>query len=288
MRFTIHTGQKITPFELHHGREPRTELTNLMKTGKSFLSNWSEMSISANHRPKIPIYVTRNGDEEVSNHIVMARTKAEEKAQAEKSPKKKNSVGNYPFQFFEKNHNKKSLEGRFQKHLQTAVKGTEHTVTTDTGKIIHRKFISDPIIFQKERKTAPKIGDTITPKNRHCLRGVDGKYIQWNEILRDVLNGKLRIIPNKKLNSDSESEEGEKEDEDGDFENPDTSERNGRYQPVTTSPEDELNLHTDGELNTGEIKTENTVTEKNIRRSNRESKQPNRYGGVTYTRNFWV
>ena len=168
------------------------------------------------------------------------------------------------------------------------MKGTEHTVTTDTGKIIHRKFISDPIVFQKERKTAPKIGDTITPKNRHCLRGVDGKYIQWNEILRDVLNGKLKIIPDKKLDSDSESEEGEIEDEDSDFENSDTSERNGRYQPITTSPEDELNLHTDGELNKGEIKTENTVTEKNIRRSNRESKQPNRYGGVAYTRNFWV
>ena len=41
------------------------------------------------------------------------------------------------------------------------------------------------------RKAAPKIGDTITPKNRHCLKGkVDGKYIQWNEILRDVLNVK--------------------------------------------------------------------------------------------------
>ena len=89
----------------------------------------------------------------------------------------------------------------------------------------------------------------------------------------------MKIIPNKKLDSDSESEEEEIEDEDSDFENPDTSERNGRYQPITTSPEDELNLHTDGELNTGEIKTENTVTEKNIRRSNRESKQPNRYGG---------
>ena len=24
MRFTIHTGLKITPFELHHGRKPRT------------------------------------------------------------------------------------------------------------------------------------------------------------------------------------------------------------------------------------------------------------------------
>ena len=33
-RFTIHTGLKITPFELHHGRKPRTELTNIVKDGK--------------------------------------------------------------------------------------------------------------------------------------------------------------------------------------------------------------------------------------------------------------
>ena len=153
MRFTIHTGLKTTPFELHHGRKPRTELTNIIKDGRSFLSNWREIPVLANNRSKIPIYVDRNGDGEVSNHIVMARTKSEEKAQTENTPKKKNSVGKYPFQFFGKNHNKKSLEGRFQKNIQTAVNGTEHTVTTDTGKVIHRKYISDPIVFQKERKT---------------------------------------------------------------------------------------------------------------------------------------
>ena len=206
----------------------------------------------------------------------MARTKSEEKALAEKFPKKKNLVGTYPFQF-EKNHNKKSLEGRFQTKLQTAVNGTEHTVTTDTGKLIHRKFISDPIVFQKEKKAAPKIGDNITPKNRHCLRGVDGKYIQWNEILRDVLNGKLKFIPNPRTRSDSESEEGEIDEDQSDFENHDTSEKDGCYRPITTSPEDELNLHTDGELNTGETKFKiNTTENEGIRRSNRESKQPNR------------
>ena len=30
MRFTIHTGLKRTPFELHHGRKPRNELTNIL------------------------------------------------------------------------------------------------------------------------------------------------------------------------------------------------------------------------------------------------------------------
>ena len=38
MRFTKPTRLKPTPFELHHGRKPRTELTKLDKDGKSFLS----------------------------------------------------------------------------------------------------------------------------------------------------------------------------------------------------------------------------------------------------------
>ena len=72
MCFTIHTGFKITPFELHHGRKPRTELTNIVKNGKT-LSNWSEMTISAPSRPKIPIYVGRDADGEITNDIIMQK-----------------------------------------------------------------------------------------------------------------------------------------------------------------------------------------------------------------------
>ena len=181
------------------------------------------------------------------------------------------------------------MEGRCEKKIQTAVKGTEHTVTTDTGKIIHQKFITDPIVFHRKRKSAPIIGDTITPKNRLCLRGVDGKYIQWNEIVRAVLNGKRKMVQNQRIQSDAESEEGQIDDEESDFENHDTSKKGGRFQPITTSLEDELNLHTDGEINPGEKQTNNKITKnEKKRRSNRESRQPNRYGGITYTRNFWL
>ena len=192
----------------------------------------------------------------------------------EKSPKKKSSVSVYSFKFFEKKQ-KKSLEGRFQKKMESAVSGTELTVSTETGKTIHRNVILDLIIFQKERNTesSPKIGDTITPKNWHCLRGVDGKYIQWNEILKDVLNGKLKLVQNKKTEADSESEEGEIEDEESDFENHDTSERDG-YRPITTSPDDELSLHTDGELITGENKE--NITTQNKKLDDQTGKESNR------------
>ena len=110
----------------------------------------------------------------------MAKTKNEEKQPGEstKSPKKKNSV-RYPFSFVEKNYNKKSLEGRFQNKIQTAISGTENTVKTDTGKVINRKFILGSI-FQTEKKTRRETtlntNGEINAKNRHCLRGLDGKY----------------------------------------------------------------------------------------------------------------
>ena len=89
----------------------------------------------------------------------------------------------------------------------------------------------------------------------------------------------MKIVQNQRADSDSESEEGEIEEEESDFENHDTSERNGKYKPVTTSPEDELNLHPDGEINPGENQINNKITENEKRRSNRESRPPNRYGG---------
>ena len=54
MRSRIYAGLKITLFELHHRRKPRTEIKNIVNNGITFLSTWSEMTISAPSRPKIP------------------------------------------------------------------------------------------------------------------------------------------------------------------------------------------------------------------------------------------
>ena len=79
------------------------------------------------------------------------------------------------------------------------------------------------------RERAPQIGDKSTLKNRHCLRGGDRNYFQWNEVLRDILNGKVKIIQNRTRVSESESESEEGEiDEESEFEmeNPNTSTKN--------------------------------------------------------------
>ena len=94
----------------------------------------------------------------------------------------------------------------------------------------------------------------INPKNRRCLRGLDGKYGRWDEILRGILNGKLKIVSNKKR-PESDTDDDDEDDEDYE-EMPeetgtptvcDTSERDGRYVPIRTNPEDTLQLHTDSE-----------------------------------------
>ena len=35
LKLTKETGYKMTPFELHHGRKPRTELTDFKRDGES-------------------------------------------------------------------------------------------------------------------------------------------------------------------------------------------------------------------------------------------------------------
>ena len=130
----------------------------------------------------------------------------------DKQPKKKNSVSKYPFKLVEKNDNTKSLEGKFRKKIQTAISGTEHTVTTESGKFVRRKHNLGSIVFQTEKKKerAPQIRHKITPKNLHCLRGVDGKYIQWSQKVKKAKSTKkvtskwkIRIHPKETVSNQS-------------------------------------------------------------------------------------
>ena len=114
MRFSIHTVLKITPFELliHIRSQTKNRSNEGNENRKINVSTWSETFIAADTRPEIPIYDTRKGDGYFQPHQF--------------GPKKKRrrrfSVSNYHFHFLEKNTNKKSVEGRFQKSLQTAKK----------------------------------------------------------------------------------------------------------------------------------------------------------------------
>ena len=64
-------GSEINTIRASPRQEPRTELTSPIKDGKSYLSDWSELFLAAEKKPKIPIYVSREKKVDVSNYVVI-------------------------------------------------------------------------------------------------------------------------------------------------------------------------------------------------------------------------
>ena len=79
-----------------------------------------------------------------------------------------------------------------EKKIQTAVNGTEQAVTTNIGKIVHRKiFFGTDYVSVREK--------SVTVNWRHLnsenyRRVVDGKCIQWNGIPKDELDSLLKLF----------------------------------------------------------------------------------------------
>ena len=58
-----------------------------------------------------------------------------------------------PYTFAEKRNQRDALKNPFDtKNLQTAIAETEHTITTDKNRVLHKKLISCPIDFQPQKK----------------------------------------------------------------------------------------------------------------------------------------
>ena len=118
------------------------------------------------------------------------------------------------------------------------------------------------------------------------LAGSGREVRTLGERLSDILNGKLKFVQNRKA-TDTETEDDDDEDDEDvpeEIGTPKTYDTRWKMQyiPIRTNPErDALQIHTDGEI-PGES------LENIVRRSNRNSKKPNRYGTVPYTGNFWV
>ena len=91
----------------------------------------------------------------------------------------------------------------------------------------------------------------------------------------------MKVQNRKKCDSETEDEDDDDDDEEmpevtGDI-TYDTSERNGSYTPIQANPdEDAIRIHTDGEISGESL-------DHKIRRSNRKTNKPNRYGGLSYT-----
>ena len=65
LRFTVHSENKKTPFELHFGRTHRTKLSNIKN------------SISVDSKD-LSVYITRNSAGQSTDHLVMSKKKMAE------------------------------------------------------------------------------------------------------------------------------------------------------------------------------------------------------------------
>ena len=122
------------------------------------------------------------------------------------------TVSEYPFQFFERKNTKSKFESPYSDQLQTAVKGTNHTVTTAENKIIHRKLINQPITpFEQETSNRG-----IEP------RGPDGRFARKEDKspathepsqsqgrgITTFGRGKPRFIRNREVSASPEKQPG--------------------------------------------------------------------------------
>ena len=141
IRQTPHCRLKMTPFQMHLGRRPRTVLTNLIDKPECLLSNRKRTLtnyISA-QPTELQVVTINNSEGEMADYLVLNETKKKGRSVIRDS---KN------YQFYEKENKPNSMKCGFKTNkILTAVAEIGHTVTTSEGMVIHKKLASRPLNF---------------------------------------------------------------------------------------------------------------------------------------------
>ena len=160
IRQTPDSRLKMTPFQMHLGRRPRTALSNLIGKPECLLSNWKKTltnSISA-QPTELQVVTINDSDGEMADYLVLNETRKRGRSVSR-------DFKNY--QFYEKENKPNSMKCGFKTNkILTAVAKTDHTVTTSEGRVIHKNLASRPLIFQTSRK--PEEPRKATNRCRRC------------------------------------------------------------------------------------------------------------------------
>ena len=132
-----HSKLKKSPFELHYGIKPRSEINKFFGVNQD--ENLKKISCKniATKPETIPIY-TFSADGGITDQLIM-------KAQR-KQTKPVSDI--FAFYFLGRNHRRRKFESMHINKPQKVVSGTEYKVTADEGRQLHRKLISIPLKFQ--------------------------------------------------------------------------------------------------------------------------------------------
>ena len=169
IRMTPNSKLKLTPFELHKGRKPRTAITNMLYRDECLLSNWKKLITKyVSVQPQeLQVYTIKDTDGGLVDYLVIN----------DKRRAKSVSEQFVPYQFYERKIKPDAMKNRFKtENLLTAVSETEHTVKTNGGRILHKKLVSKPIPFQPQKKE-----DSLRGTNKRCEKC--GRFYQGETCL---------------------------------------------------------------------------------------------------------
>ena len=159
IRQTPQKTLKMTPFQSHHGRTPRTPITNLIGQQDCLLTNWKKTLTNyiLAQTAELQVFKIHDSDGELADYLVLNESK-----------KRGRSVSDTfkIYQFFEKETKPNAMKCRFKTDkFLTAAKETKHTIKTTDGKIIHKKLASNPLKFQPSKKA-----DASRKPTKRCTR----------------------------------------------------------------------------------------------------------------------
>ena len=132
VRQNPHSKLDMTPFQMPFGRKPRTAITNLIGRPECLLSNWKKTLTNyvLAQPTELQMFTINDSEGEMADYMVL--NDSNKRAQSVCREFKQ-------YQFFEKENKPNAMKCRFKTNKTlTAVKETEHTVTTSEGKIIHK------------------------------------------------------------------------------------------------------------------------------------------------------
>ena len=146
IRQTPHNTLKMTPFQLHHGRKPRTPIVNLISQPACLKEDWKKTLTNyvLAHPAELRVFAIHDSDGELADYLVR-----------NESRKRGRSVSDnfINYQFFEKETNPNAMKCRHKANkILTAAGETKHTITTTDGKTIQKKLASNPPIFQPSKE----------------------------------------------------------------------------------------------------------------------------------------
>ena len=151
LRLTPHSKIKITPFELHFGRRPNTELRNLMAKGISNYSCWGKIidqlkcpGYNVSEKPHSILIYAFSAGRQVDTLPFIQTPKSMERREHKRTP-----VSKY---VLEKNARAKAYDHSYHLNPKRVIAESKHTYTTEDNRIIHKKLstrVKKPEIFQR-------------------------------------------------------------------------------------------------------------------------------------------